>query len=154
MKVSLCGPHSFDTSTLPLTVVEFVLNGLASPPLSRMNSYLLHQVGSCELFCALTLGAGVEIPRLNATNPKATKIDRCTLFFIKLSFVGLRKQLRPSEPCLRGLGFYLNLHDHKSQSAQDLLFRYCGYPSGPVVLIVPCISARNRVETWVDSGSG
>src|SRR6266404_3999257 len=102
IKVSLWGPHSFETSTLPETTADVVLSGLASPPLSRMNSYLLHQVGSCELFCAFTLGAGVEIPRLNATNTKATKIDRCTLFFIKLSFVGLRKQLRPSEPCLPG----------------------------------------------------
>ena len=55
MKVSLCGPHSLETSTLLPTLDEVVLNGLASPPLSRMNSYLLHQVGSCEVFWAATL---------------------------------------------------------------------------------------------------
>src|SRR5258707_15394176 len=81
IKVSLCGPHSFDTSTLPLTVVEVVLSGLASPPLSRMNSYLLHQVGSCELFCAFAFEGWLEMPRLNATRPR-TRIDRCTLYFI------------------------------------------------------------------------
>src|SRR5260370_19418396 len=114
MKVSLCGPHSFETSTLPLTVVEEVLNGLASPPLSRMNSYLLHQVGSCELVCAFTFGVSLEIPRLNATNPKTTRIDSCTLFVIQVSPLLDQKLTRHSETCLRGLGFYLNLAERKS----------------------------------------
>src|SRR5258708_8794252 len=76
MKVWLCGPHSFDTSTLPLTVVEVVLSGLVSPPLSRMNSYLLHQVGSCELFSACTPAGRLEIQRLNDTNAKRPTIAK------------------------------------------------------------------------------
>src|SRR5260370_29222009 len=84
IKVSLCGPHWLDTSALRLTVVEVVLSGLASPPLSRMNSYLLHQVGSFELFCACTFRGGLEMPRLNATNPMTTRIGRYTLFFIEV----------------------------------------------------------------------
>src|SRR5205814_4607901 len=76
MKVSLCGPHSFDTSTLPFAVVELVVSGLASPPLSRMNSYLLHQVGSFELFCAIALGGRCQTRRLSPTKVKTEMIAK------------------------------------------------------------------------------
>src|SRR6266436_3959661 len=75
IKVSLWGPHSFETSTLPETTADVVLSGLASPPLSRMNSYLLHQVGSCELFCAVTFPGFVDTQRLNSSKPDTARID-------------------------------------------------------------------------------
>src|SRR2546423_8834920 len=84
MKVSLCGPHSFETSTFPFTLIEEVLSGLASPPLSRMNSYLLHHVGSCELFCAVTFGERLETQRPNATNAKRPKIAKRCLFVMNI----------------------------------------------------------------------
>src|SRR5437016_9927025 len=83
MKVSLCGPHSFETSTLPLTLVEEVLSGLASPPLSRMNSYLLHQVGSCELLCAVTFAGRLEIQTLNPAKPRIDRIAKRCLLVMK-----------------------------------------------------------------------
>src|SRR6267143_5574058 len=52
IKVSLCGPHSFETSTLVPKVTEVVVPALPSAPLFKMNWYLSHQVGSCELFWA------------------------------------------------------------------------------------------------------
>src|SRR5215510_14297163 len=82
MNVSLCGPHSFDTSTLPLTLIEDVLNGAASPPLSRMNSYLLHQVGSCELLAADTFAGLWEMPRPNATNTRRPRIAKTCLLIM------------------------------------------------------------------------
>src|SRR5712672_819252 len=86
MKVSLWGPHSFETSTLPDTTVDVVLSGLASPPLSRMNSYLLHQVGSCELFCAVTLPGLVEIQRLSNTRASTVRIDSRVFLFMRSPF--------------------------------------------------------------------
>src|SRR5262245_10800001 len=80
MKVSLCGPHSFDTSTLPLTMAEVVLSGAASPPLSRMNWYLLHQVGSCALVCPLTLAGRLERQRLNARTDRMPRTVKRYLF--------------------------------------------------------------------------
>src|SRR5215471_16685755 len=85
MKVSLCGPHSFDTSTLLPTAKDEVVSGEASPPLSRMNSYLLHQVGSFELLCADTFDGRVEMLRLNANNAKRPRITRRILSFITTS---------------------------------------------------------------------
>src|SRR5215831_10603795 len=84
MKVSLCGPHSFETSTLLPTVKDDVVSGEASPPLSRMNSYLLHQVGSFELLCADTLDGRVEMLRLNANSVKRPKTTRRILLFITI----------------------------------------------------------------------
>src|SRR5437762_3210867 len=110
MNVSLCGPHSFETSTLPLTVVERVLSVLASPPLSRMNSYLLHQVGSCELFWALTLSGRFDIPRLSVINPKTTSIDRRNLFLINFSLCSYHFQFgHPNR--FMGVGFYRKSKD-------------------------------------------
>src|SRR5690242_7278081 len=86
MKVSLCGPHSLDTSTFPLTAIELVVNGAASPPLSRMNSYLLHQVGSCELFCASTFTREFFVNRLS---PSKAKTDANTSRFFAMNFLPL-----------------------------------------------------------------
>src|SRR5690349_9582826 len=85
MKVSLCGPHSFDTSTLLPTETELVGPDPGSEPLSRRNSYLLHQVGSWELFWAATFTGRFEMPRLRLIKAKTTSIDRRSLFFIKFS---------------------------------------------------------------------
>src|SRR5262244_567473 len=79
MNVSLCGPHSFDTSTFPLTAVELVVNGAASPPLSRMNSYLLHHVGSFGLFCAVTRTREFCVNRLSPSKAK-TEANRSRFF--------------------------------------------------------------------------
>src|SRR5712664_1424908 len=54
MNVSLCGPHSFETSTLLPKLTEFVNAGAESAPLFRMNWYLSHQVGSCVVLPAET----------------------------------------------------------------------------------------------------
>src|ERR1041384_5828623 len=86
MKVSLCGPHSLDTSTFPPTAIELVVNGAASPPLSRMNSYLLHQVGSCELFCASTFTREFFVNRLS---PSKAKTDANTSRFFAMNFLPL-----------------------------------------------------------------
>src|ERR1043165_2390992 len=82
MKVSLCGPHSLDTSTLPFAVVDELDNGLASPPLSRMNSYLLHHVGLFGSFCALTVRR-LYMKRLAIIKPNTPAINRC---FFAMSF--------------------------------------------------------------------
>src|SRR4051812_34866832 len=60
MKVSLCGPHSFDTSTLPpnaFGVGDFALDWKASGGLCARNWSLSHQVGFFESF---TASAGQE----------------------------------------------------------------------------------------------
>ena len=48
-----------------------------------MNSYLLHQVGSCEEFWADTLRGGVEIKTVNNSKAKTSSSDSFTLSFIK-----------------------------------------------------------------------
>src|SRR5205823_11721467 len=50
MKVSLCGPHSLDTSTLVPKVPAgaAAVDCSAAGPLLRMNWYLSHQVGFFE----------------------------------------------------------------------------------------------------------
>src|SRR5437588_503119 len=90
MKVSLCGPHSFETSTLPLAVVEVVLDALASPPLSRMNSYLLHQVESWELFWADTFAGSGDKQKLKAINPKSPSIAK-RRFFVMSTLLLIRR---------------------------------------------------------------
>src|SRR5437868_2416293 len=57
MKVSLCGPHSLETSTLAPTAVELLAPELGSEPLFRMNWYLSHQVGLWLVFWASVLTA-------------------------------------------------------------------------------------------------
>src|SRR5436190_22555201 len=110
MKVSLCGPHSFDTSTLPFEVVELVVSGLASPPLSRMNSYLLHQVGSCELLWALTLSGRFDITRLSVITANTTSIDRRNLFLINFPLCSYHFQFgHPNR--FMGVGFYRKSKD-------------------------------------------
>src|SRR5205085_7319119 len=52
MKVSLCGPHSFETSTLPLKFREALGPPPLVGPLFAMYSYLSHQVGLCVLLSA------------------------------------------------------------------------------------------------------
>src|SRR5258708_6070879 len=52
MNVSLCGPHSFETSTLEPTVSEAVLAGAASAACWDRYWYFAHQTGEGELFCA------------------------------------------------------------------------------------------------------
>src|SRR2546423_12312538 len=92
MKVSLCGPHSFETSTLLPAAVDVVLSGAASPPLSRMNSYLLHHVGSCELFCADTFAGRYEIQMLSASNANNPRIAKLC-FFVMMVLPGRFDQL-------------------------------------------------------------
>src|SRR5437867_7511141 len=53
MKVSLCGPHSSDTSTLAPAATEVVEPVSGSGPVLAMSWYLSHQVGlSGPLVCA------------------------------------------------------------------------------------------------------
>src|SRR5690242_14461695 len=111
MKVSLCGPHSLDTSTFPLTAIELVVNGAASPPLSRMNSYLLHQVGSCELFCASTFTREFFVNRLS---PSKAKTDANTSRFFAMNFLPLIEFQFGTRYGVRVRGFYRNrLNDER-----------------------------------------
>lgn len=83
MKVSLCGPHSLDTSTLLPKLTEVVVLRLPSEPLFRMNSYLSHQVGSWEAFWAAAgrkPGDAVSARRINASR---RKIDNRNFVFIE-----------------------------------------------------------------------
>src|SRR5256714_11893679 len=105
MNVSLWGPHSFETSTFPLAVVELVLGGLASPPLSRMNSYLLHHVGSCELFCAVTVVWRFAKNKLAPINARIPAMIMCFFFMRFPPRVNIRRTFFQSG-CVRG--FYLN----------------------------------------------
>src|ERR1700756_497446 len=53
MKVSLCGPHSLETSTLLPTVREDVTLPPCEAPFAARYWYVAHQVGLCvDLFCA------------------------------------------------------------------------------------------------------
>src|SRR5207237_9075503 len=60
MNVSLCGPHSLETSTLvpKAPAAEGAVDRTALGPLLRMNWYLSHQVGFFE---SLTASAGHEM---------------------------------------------------------------------------------------------
>src|SRR5579885_1497232 len=49
MKVSLCGPHSFEMSTLPPKFSEFVETPPSPGPFFARYVYLSHHVGSCAL---------------------------------------------------------------------------------------------------------
>ena len=49
MKVSLCGPHSFDISTLLPTLSDEVAPPPPLGPLLAIYRYLFHHVGLCEL---------------------------------------------------------------------------------------------------------
>src|SRR5438477_340885 len=62
MKVSLCGPHSFETSTLAPTISELVTTGeeFTAPPVTSC-WYLFHQVG------LLGLLVWAPVPIANAT---------------------------------------------------------------------------------------
>src|SRR2546426_8070990 len=64
MYVSLCGPHSLETSTLLPTVTDAVLPLAGSEPLFFRYWYLSHQVGSLELFvCANAADANRHMMR-------------------------------------------------------------------------------------------
>src|SRR5919201_149334 len=54
MNVSLCGPHSLETSTFVGVDALGTVIACASAPLLAMKRYLSHHVGSCELFAAST----------------------------------------------------------------------------------------------------
>src|SRR5215468_1831910 len=53
MNVSLCEPHSFDTSTLVPKLREVVAPPAANAPLLAMYWYLSHQVGLWVLLCCV-----------------------------------------------------------------------------------------------------
>ena len=86
MKVSLWGPHSFETSTFDPKVVEVVEPGAASGPKFFMNSYLLHQVGSCEVFAAEAVGGGAEMETKSDTTANAKSSESLKVSFIAISF--------------------------------------------------------------------
>src|SRR5207249_9879225 len=72
MYVSLCGPHSFETSTLLPTVTEGVLPLAGSEPLAFRYWYLSHQVGSLVLFvCANAADATRHSRRISLRIRKA-----------------------------------------------------------------------------------
>src|SRR5436305_10870673 len=56
MYVSLCGPHSFETSTLPAVANEVVAPPPGISPLLIRYWYLSHQVGLFGLFDCATAG--------------------------------------------------------------------------------------------------
>src|SRR5689334_20534421 len=72
MNVSLCGPHSLETSTF---VPPFGAAGLVcrtSAPLLAMKRYLSHQVGSCEVFAA---SAGLPAASASANEAIAVRME-------------------------------------------------------------------------------
>src|SRR5262245_44276848 len=50
MKVSLCGPHSFETSTFPTTLADMVAPAGESEPFLERYWNLSHHVGALRLF--------------------------------------------------------------------------------------------------------
>src|SRR4051812_15956320 len=79
MNVSLCGPHSLETSTL-VAVDDDAAVTSGSAPLLRMNWYLSHQVGSfatgaasaaLEKAAASTIGISFMLSPLGNVSPKA-----------------------------------------------------------------------------------
>src|SRR5262245_13388924 len=61
MKVSLCGPHSFDTSTLAPTLNEELAPAGLSAGWFNKYWYLFHQVGVWELLLLFCANAGRAI---------------------------------------------------------------------------------------------
>src|SRR5712692_6607207 len=59
MNVSLCGPHSFETSTFVPTASEEIPPGLGPEPFLSRNWYLSHQVG----FLRIESAAANRTPR-------------------------------------------------------------------------------------------
>src|SRR5947209_18575362 len=78
MKVSLCGPHSLEMSTLLPNVRELVEPPPSTGPFLAMYVYLSHQVGSCELLdCARPRrGATVSAPTRNRARSSAKQVKR------------------------------------------------------------------------------
>src|ERR1051325_2313607 len=70
MNVSLCGPHSFDTSTLVPTLSEVVAPPVASAPLLAMYWYLSPQVGLWVLLCCVIPCAEKLKTAIRDTNDK------------------------------------------------------------------------------------
>src|SRR3989441_495903 len=74
--VSLCGPHSFDTSTLSKNVEVVGAPPLIGPFCER-NRYLLHQAGLCELGCdwASARGREGDVASGSSRHATATKLS-------------------------------------------------------------------------------
>src|SRR5947208_7982988 len=78
MNVSLCGPHSFETSTFAPTASEEIPPGLGSEPFFSRNWYLSHHVGSLR----------IESARASWRTPTATIRSDGTIFeFMETSWV-------------------------------------------------------------------
>src|SRR6266545_7874342 len=78
MNVSLCGPHSLETSTLAPAAMEVVTPGAGSAPDLAINWYLSHQVGLSDLLvCA---DSETVTPRIRNANK--------SLFVMQPPFVG------------------------------------------------------------------
>src|ERR671934_656264 len=71
MNVSLCGPHSLETSTFVPLLGAAGLVCRTSAPLLAMKRYLSHQVGSCEVFAA---SAGLPAARASANEAIAVRM--------------------------------------------------------------------------------
>src|SRR5438309_7439198 len=97
IKVSLWGPHSLETSTLLPTLVAVVVAGALSEPLSLMNSYLLHQVGSWAVFSAETFGGGDETETANNSKANTRRSASLEVSFIKNLLWMRKKNLLGSE---------------------------------------------------------
>src|SRR6478609_4718488 len=82
MNVSLCGPHSLETSTLVPTLTEAVVPRLPSEPLFKMNWYLSHQVGSWEAFWAFARRAPGEAVSARIIKDIRKRIDNRKLVFM------------------------------------------------------------------------
>src|SRR2546422_5813980 len=70
--VSLCGPHSFDTSALGQKVVEAARAPPLMEPFCERNRYLSHQVGLCELGCDWASASSREGDVASGTSRQAT----------------------------------------------------------------------------------
>ncbi|OLB60585.1 MAG: hypothetical protein AUI11_13315 [Acidobacteria bacterium 13_2_20CM_2_66_4] len=61
MNVSLCGPHSLDTSTFVSAIRDVTVDRRLSGPLFARKRNLSHQVGSCDELCASAVSARVRL---------------------------------------------------------------------------------------------
>src|SRR5438132_2448424 len=111
MNVSLCGPHSFETSTFAPTASEEIPPGLGSEPFFSRNWYLSHQVGSFRIESARAAG---KAPTANIRSAETI------LEFMKTSWVlGRDDGVRLAGDLLEPHGRELALRAARDQDGRD-----------------------------------
>src|SRR5262249_20384919 len=96
MNVSLCGPHSFDTSTLAPTLSEKLVPAALSAGWVNRYWYFFHQVGVLEVFALFFAQGGRAIKGM-----RSKKAAREASLMEDLTFPGATASLQELSLCVK-----------------------------------------------------